>query len=83
VQCVPVKETERTDGLNVRGEFDPLFIEQEQLPRPDLFRAELVGWLVEVLGELGDRADVSSHGRRGIVANAEILQHPLSECSHR
>jgi len=43
----------------------------------------LVGRFVEVLGELGDRADVACYGRRGVVANAEIFQHPLSECSHR
>ena len=30
--------------------------------------------------KLGDRANVALHGRRRVVANAEIFQHPLSEC---
>ena len=51
--------------------------------RSDLFRAELVGRFIEVFGELGDRTDVARNGCRRVVANVEIIQHPLSECSHR
>jgi hypothetical protein len=83
VQRVLVEEAERADRLDVSGELNPLFVEQEKLPRPDLFRTELIGRLVEVLCELGDRADVARHRRGSVVANAKILQHSLSECSHR
>jgi hypothetical protein len=43
VQCVLVEKAERADSLNVSGQLDPLFVEQEYLPRPDLFRTELIG----------------------------------------
>src|ERR1035438_889158 len=79
VERVLVEETERADRLNIGRELYSSFVEQEQLPRPDLFRTELFGRLLEVFGELGDRADVASHGRGSVVADAEILQHPLSE----
>jgi hypothetical protein len=57
------KRTETADGLNISGKLDPLLIEQVQLPRADLFGAELVGRLVEVSGELRDRANIAFHGR--------------------
>src|SRR5277367_3211487 len=69
VQCIPVKEPETADGLNISGKLDPLLIQQVQLPRADLFGAELVGRLVEVSGELRDRANIAFHGRGRIVAN--------------
>src|SRR5579863_8154853 len=82
----PFRGSSATDSVRIRrhpGTIDPLFIEQEKLPRPDLLRAELIGRLVEVLGKLGDRADVARHRCRSVVANAKILQHSLSECGHR
>jgi hypothetical protein len=74
-QGILIEKTQRTDGLNIGRKLDPLFVEQKQLPRPDLFGAELIRRLVEVLGELGDRTDVAGNGRRRVVANAEIFQH--------
>ena len=79
VQGMAVKETQSADGLNVCRRADLLLVEQVQLVLPDLLRAELVRRLVEVCGELGDRADVTVHRRRCIVADAEIFQHSLPE----
>ena len=83
MQGMAIEEAQPADGLNIGGLLYVLLIEQVQLPRADLFRAELVGRLVEVFGEFGDRADIAFHGCRRIVTDTEIFQHPLSECSHR
>src|SRR5437868_13665081 len=72
VQRVAVEKAETADGLYVGRELDSLLIEQEQLPRADFFRTQTFGRLIEVLGELGDRADVAFHGRWSVIANAEI-----------
>src|ERR1022692_4564676 len=72
------EKAETAYGLNVRRDLDFLFVQQEQLPRADLFGAQIFGRLVKVFGELGDRADVAFHGRRRVVADLEVFQHPLS-----
>src|ERR1700685_525618 len=55
-QGMTVEEAEPADGLNIARRLYVLLIEQVQLPRADLFRPQLVGRLVEVFGEIGDRA---------------------------
>src|ERR1019366_336665 len=78
VQGVAVEKTETAYGLNVRRDLDFLLVQQEQLPRADLFGAQIFGRLVKVFGELGGRADVAFRGRRRVVADLEVFQHPLS-----
>jgi hypothetical protein len=49
-----------------------------QLIFSDLLRAEEFRRLVKVLGELGRIANIGGDGGGCVVANLEILQHPLS-----
>jgi hypothetical protein len=43
---------------------------------------ELIGRFAEVLGEHGDGVQVKSNGCFGVMADLEILQHPLSKSGH-
>ncbi len=82
VERVRVEEPEGADGLDVGGRAGVLDVEEMQLPVADFVGAEAVGRPVEVVGELGDTPDVGGYGGRGVVADAEILQHPLAEGCH-
>ena len=39
--------------------------------------AELVGWTMEVSGEVLDGADVTANGSWGVVATLQLLKHDL------
>jgi hypothetical protein len=45
--------------------------------------AKLIGWFAEVLGELGDGVQVNPYGSGRVLANLQILQHPLSQWGHK
>jgi hypothetical protein len=45
---------------------------------PDLLGPELVRWLVKILRELADDADVGFCGTMGIITTLEFLQHLLA-----
>jgi hypothetical protein len=78
MQRVGVEEPEPADGLYVARKRHSLLFDQVELIFSDLLRAEEFGRLVKVLGELGHPANISGDGGGCVVANLEILQHPLS-----
>ena len=78
-----VQESQRADQLNTGGLRCLLVLDQEQLVLANLLGAELVGWLVEVSSKLGDRVQIEANRGGRIVADLEILQHPLSKWGHK
>ena len=60
-------------------DWQACFSNQEQRVLANVFGAELVRRLVEVLGELGDRGQIQPNRGGRIVADLEIFQHSLSE----
>src|SRR5579862_7748549 len=71
-------ESQRADQRNTGGVRCLFVLDQEQLGLANLLGAELVGWLVEVSGKLGDRVQVEANrgGRKG--SDLQVLQQPLS-----
>src|SRR6266852_2426967 len=82
VQCVGIEKAQRADQLDASGLRCLFVLDQEQLVLANMLGAELVGWLMEVFGELGDRVQVKTDGGGRIVADLEILQHALPKWGH-
>jgi len=49
-----------------------------ELAGADVLGAEVIGRGVEVLGELGDRAQIGVDGMGRVVANLQIFEHALA-----
>ena len=78
VQRMGVEKPKSGDDLDVGGQGCALLLAQKQLVLTDVLRAKLVWRLPEMFGESGDAAQVGGDGVGCVVANLEILQHPLS-----
>ena len=58
------------------------FFGQEQLISTNVLGTELIGRLEELLRKLLDGVQVETDGRRRIMSDLEVLQHPLSQWGH-
>ena len=87
------EEIEEMHELSEAGLLDEFFVfleqvgmmavlEQMHLPGPDVLRPQLVGRLVEVLGEGLHRPDVRLYGSLRVITTLEFLQHHFSKMGH-
>jgi hypothetical protein len=49
----------------------------------DLFRAELIGWTVEIAREILDDSQVGARGTFGVVATRDFIERHFSKLGHR
>ena len=82
LQRLDEEEPQRRDVDLDRARAEVPFLEQIGLIRAQVGLIQSVRRLPKVPRKPGNRADVSLHGRRGVVATLEFLQHRLSERSH-
>jgi hypothetical protein len=68
--------------MDIRRRRYLLLFGQKQLIPANVFRAELIRWLSEVLGELSDSVQIEPDRGRRIMADLEIFQHPLAKWVH-
>jgi hypothetical protein len=71
------EEVQGTASLVVGAERDVAFVDKVEQEGAGALDPELVGGLVEVLGELGDGSEVSSLRVLGHVAHAHVVEHAL------
>jgi len=76
------EEAEGTDGLIEAAPGDAPG-EKVELVLADVLGVELVGRAAEVAGEVGDGGNVGADGPRGIVAEAEVVDEPLTKGCHQ
>ena len=57
-------------------------VDEVDLIRPDLFRAQIGGRAAEVSRKLGDVFHVGALGVRREIADAHVLEHALAKRSH-
>ena len=81
-ECLPVEEAQGADGLVEGGPGCPGLLDEVDLVLADVGRAEEVRRLAEVPGEGGHPLDVGLDGLRRVVADPEILDHPLAQRCH-
>ena len=77
-ECGAVEKAKRTDGDVERAPGHALFLDQVDLPGPDVLRAQFCGRAAEVAGEGGDASDVVVLRALGAVADPEVFEHPLA-----
>jgi len=69
------EEAESSHVLLDRACIELLVLEQMRLVLAQVFRSELVGRLVEVLGEVLHDSQVPFYGTLGLITTLEFLQH--------
>src|ERR1035437_656698 len=87
-QVVPFQRLveEETEGGHVllhRACVELLLLKQVCLVLAQMIGSELVGWLMEVLGEVLHDSQVPFYGTLSIITTLEFLQHLLSKLGHR
>src|SRR5437660_11871835 len=83
LQCSGKEELHRGHTLFDGIGRQLLITQQVKLKLPNVFRPELIGRLVEVLGKIPQCASVGFYGTRSVIATLELLQHHSSEMGHR
>src|SRR5262245_37763690 len=48
IQRVAIEKSQGANSLDVRGELDPLFVEEKQLPGPHILQAQLIRRFIEM-----------------------------------
>ncbi len=79
---VEVEEAQSADGLIEQAVRDLLLIAQEEEVLLDLRESQTIGGAAEEQSETRDERDVRTRGASREIANAERLQHPLTQWSH-
>ncbi len=78
LQHLDVKEAQRRQPLRHRVRGQPSGAEHRRLVLADMLQTKLIGWTMEVLGMMLNRADVGANGRLGIVAPHQLFEHDLT-----
>ena len=77
-----VEELEGGEDLGVGGVSDVLVLDEVEQVGADFSLGDELGRLVEVLGELGDTADVELDGLWSEVAEGHVLDHAAAQRGH-
>jgi hypothetical protein len=77
-----VEKAQRTDRLVEGAPGGVLVLDEMDLVGTDLLRTELLRRLTEVASEAGDMVDVRLLRSEGVVAQTQILEHPLAKRGH-
>ena len=78
VQTHPVEEPQGTNGLLELAPGTVFLLRQKDLILANLRRTQQMGRTTELLGELGHPIHIQGNGPIGIVADPQILDHPLA-----
>ena len=78
-----VEEAQGTDRLHDERPRDVPLMHEIELVLADLLGAQLLWGGPKVLGKLGDTAEISRDSFWGIVAQLEVIAHPLAQGGHR
>ena len=73
-----VEEAERTDNLDDARPGEVPFLDEIELILADMLRAEAVWWGPKVLGKVGDTTQIAIDRQRRIVAQVQVVVHPLA-----
>lgn len=79
--CCPARA--QGGGSLVEAAPGGALLEEVELILADVLGAELVGGAAAVAGEVGDGGDVGADGAGGVVAQAEVVDEPLTEGCHQ
>jgi hypothetical protein len=82
-QSLVEEEAESSYVLLYRARIELLVLKQVCLVLAQMFGSELVGRLVEVLGEILHDSQVPFYGTLGVITTLEFLQHHFSKLGHR
>ena len=75
LQRLHVEEAQRGHMLLDRAPLQLLRLKQVGLILTQVVRTELVGWLLEMVGEFLYHLDVGFHGTLSVITTLEFLQH--------
>jgi len=81
VHDVEVEEAESSDGLFEEAVRDLILVAKKEEVLFDLWEPKTIGRAVEEQSETRDERDVRDSGTGREIANAERLQHPLTQGS--
>ena len=73
-----IEEAEGTHGLLERRPRHVFLLDEVELVGAHVLRPEMLGRGVKMLGKLGDTAQIRANGMVRVVAELEIVAHPLA-----